>query len=84
MEHIIRREPQITGMVEVTRSFTYKWNRGNYESSDFFCSQKAECAAVDAAEVSEKLYAFCKAQVMKAVAELQREIPNQTARRNTA
>jgi hypothetical protein len=55
-------------LVEVARSYTFKLNVGNYESRDFFCSQKAECRPEDADLVSEKLYEFCKRQVMKAVA----------------
>ncbi len=61
------------GLVEVTRSFSYKLNAGNYESRDFFCSQKAECAPADAPAVSEKLYQFCKQQVMQSVAEWKKE-----------
>lgn len=55
-------------LVEVARSYSFKLNVGNYESRDFFCSQKAECRPEDADVVSAKLYEFCKAQVMKAVA----------------
>jgi hypothetical protein len=55
-------------LIEVARSYTYKLNVGNYESRDFFCSQKAECRPEDADLVSEKLYEFFKRQVMKAVA----------------
>jgi hypothetical protein len=56
-----------TPTVEVVRSFSWKLNVGNYESRDFFCSQKAECPASEAAEVSEHLHAFCKSQVLKAL-----------------
>lgn len=56
-------------LIEVARSYTYKLNTGNYESRDFFCSQKAECRPEDADLVSERLYEFCKRQVMKAVAQ---------------
>lgn len=56
-------------MVEVVRSFSYKLNCGNYESRDFFCSQKAECKAADAGTVSEALYQFCKSQVLASVRE---------------
>lgn len=66
---IIRREPRVTGRVEIVRSFSYKLNTGNYESRDFFCSQKVECAAEDAETISEKVYQFCKTQVLKAVHE---------------
>ncbi len=58
--------------VEVCRSFSFKVNRGNYESSDYFMSQKAECAFEDQEYVSAALHAFCKSQVMKAVNEDQR------------
>ena len=60
-------------IVEVARSFSYKRNVGNYESRDFFCSQKAECREDEAEEVSDKLHAFCKAQVLKSVAESRKE-----------
>jgi hypothetical protein len=55
-------------LVEVARSYTFKLNLGNYQTADFFCSQKAECRPEDADLVSDKLYEFCKRQVMKAVA----------------
>lgn len=53
--------------VEIARSFSYKLNAGNYESRDFFCSSKAECAIEDAPDISDRLYSFCKSQVMEAV-----------------
>lgn len=65
LDLIIRPKP--VTRTEVCRSFSFKVNRGNYESSDYFCSQKAECAVEDQAEVSTALYLFCKTQVMKAV-----------------
>ena len=55
--------------VVITRSFSYKLNRGNYESADFFCSQRAECFEADAEETSRKVYAFCKGQVLRDVNE---------------
>lgn len=58
----------ITGSwVEVARSFSFKLNVGNYESRDFFCSQKAECKPEDAEEVARALHAFCKKMVMEEV-----------------
>ena len=60
-------------LVEIARSFSYKLNVGNYESRDFFCSQKSECPENQAEEKSEALYQFCKQQVMKAVREYLRE-----------
>jgi hypothetical protein len=53
--------------VEIVRSFAYKLNAGNYESRDFFCSQKQECDEEDAFAVSSRLYQFCQQQVMSDV-----------------
>lgn len=61
------------GLVEVTRSFSFKLNVGNYESRDFFCSQKAECKPDDADKVSGLLHEFCKQQVLKAVQQAKTE-----------
>lgn len=69
----LRGKPKISGLVEVVRSFSYKANVGNYESRDFFCSQKAECRLEDADEVSERLHQFCKQQVLRAVNEYMKE-----------
>ena len=55
--------------VEVCRSFSYKLNVGNYESRDFFCSQKAECSIEDSQDISDRLNHFCRSQVMKAINE---------------
>jgi hypothetical protein len=54
-------------LVEIARSFSYKLNCGNYESRDFFCSQKAEVPFEEAEETSNALYHFCKSEVVKAV-----------------
>jgi len=64
----------IVERVEIARSFSFKLNCANhggmlYESQDFFCSQKAECAPEDAADVSEALYQFCKSEVRRNVKE---------------
>lgn len=56
-------------LVEIARSFSYKLNVGNYESRDFFCSQKVECPMSKSEEMSEKLYLFCRGQVLKEVQE---------------
>lgn len=80
---LIIRAPQTKPVlrVEIARSFSFKLNCANYggnqyESQDFFCSEKAECAIDDADDVSEMLYQFCKSQVRLAVkdaiAELQK------------
>lgn len=64
---ILKPAARVAGRVEIVRSFSYKLNVGNFESRDFFASQKAECDAEDAEEISERVYQFCKAQVMRAV-----------------
>ena len=61
----MNKEP--SNLVEIARSFSYKLNVGNYESRDFFCSQKAECKPEDAEKVSESLADFCKEEVVRAV-----------------
>ena len=58
---------------EISRSFSYKLNVGNFESRDFFCAQKTECSMADAEAMSERVYQFCKTQVLKAVREYQEE-----------
>jgi hypothetical protein len=63
---------------EISRSFAYKLNLGNYQSADFFMAQKAECSASDAEAVSEKLYQFCRSSVLRAVREYQQEINSAT------
>lgn len=67
-------EQKLVERVEIARSFSFKLNCANhgglqYESQDFFCSQKAECSPEDAPDVSEALYQFCKGEVRRAVAE---------------
>lgn len=73
MELLLKLPAKITGRVEIARSFSFKLNCGNYESRDFFASQKAECAIEDAEEVSAALHGFCKRQVLQAVQEYQHQ-----------
>ena len=73
MELLLKRPATITGRVEISRSFSYKKNVGNYESRDFFAAQRAECAAEDADAIGEALHAYCKRIVMQAVREYERE-----------
>lgn len=63
-----------TDLVEVCRSFSYKLNIGNYQSQDFFCSQKKAVPASEVEAASEALYQFCRRTVLKEVAEVQREL----------
>lgn len=68
-----RARDLVVGNVEVVRSFAYKLNCANhpggnqYEARDFFCSQKATCAPEDVGHISEALYQWCKAEVLRAV-----------------
>jgi ATP-dependent exoDNAse (exonuclease V) alpha subunit len=68
-------------LVEVARSFSRKLNLGNYQTADFFCSQKAEVLESEVVETSEALYKFCKEEVEKSVwdylAENQEKIPEE-------
>lgn len=54
-------------MIEICRSFSYKLNVGNFESRDFFMSQKGECKPADAEKVSEAMHEFCKKMVIRDV-----------------
>lgn len=60
-------------MVEVVRSVSFKLNLGNYQSMDFFCSQKAQCAADEVDSVSADLYDWCYDQVMDSVRDVKRK-----------
>lgn len=61
----------------VTRSFSFKLNLGNYQSADFFQSATAElpagCSVEEAGDIGEKVHQFCKSQVMRAVNEVRKE-----------
>lgn len=84
MEIPIIGAPRSLARVEITRSFSYKLNVGNYESRDFFCAQKAECSIDDADEVAERVHAFCKTQVMRSVREYQQEVAAQFSGKRSA
>jgi hypothetical protein len=56
-------------LIEVSRSFSFKLNIGNYQSLDFFCSEKTEYLESEREAKSQALYSFCKAEVMRAVQE---------------
>jgi hypothetical protein len=59
--------PTIRGMIEITRSFSYKLNVGNYESRDFFCSEKVSCYPEEAEAIAKTVHEFCQAQVIHSV-----------------
>lgn len=60
-------------LVEVVRSVSFKLNLGNYQSMDFFCSQKAQCQADEVDTVSADLYDWCYDQVMESVRDVKRK-----------
>lgn len=58
--------------VEVVRSYSFKLNCENhggpkYEARDFFASQKAECRPEDVKATGDRLFAFCRAEVLESV-----------------
>ena len=60
--------------VEIARSFSYKLNIGNYQTVDFFCSEKSEVPESQAVEKSEELYDFCKEEVRKSIVNFKVEL----------
>jgi hypothetical protein len=61
-----------TRLIGITRSFSYKLNLGDYQSADFFCSQRAECSPDMAQEVSRDLDQFCQDEVREAILQFKR------------
>ena len=59
-------------LIGITRSFSYKLNLGDYQSADFFCSQRAECDLSMATEVSRDLDQFCQDEVREAILNFKR------------
>ena len=56
-----------TRLIGITRRFSMKLNLGNYESAEFFASERAECSPEMAEEVSRDLDEFCKDQVLESI-----------------
>ena len=73
--------PEPKGTVSITRSFSMKLNLGNYESADFFCSERAECAPEDVEEISRGLDEFCKDQVSEAIRDFKERRARKEAQR---
>ena len=69
-----------TKVVEVVRSVSFKLNLGNYQSMDFFCSQKAQCPPDEVDSVSTDLYDWCYDQVMASV----KDVKEKQARKEAA
>ena len=68
----ITGKPADVRTVEVVRSVSFKLNLGNYQSMDFFCSQKAQCGADEVDSVSADLYDWCYDQVMESARKVKR------------
>ncbi len=69
-------EPWSVDMTEdIVRSFSGKIQcerfdpRMKYESREFFCSHKTQCRRGEEAATAERVYEFCKAQVLREMAE---------------
>jgi hypothetical protein len=77
-------EDERESYTEITRSFSYKISLENYggpryESLDFFCSQKVHCRTEEAEDASLAAYAFCRREVLNAVAEVKAGIREKSA-----
>lgn len=71
-------EPQ--KQVEIVRSFSFKLNLGNYQSADFFASQKAQVDVDNLDSASADLYEWCYEQVMESVKDVQRKQAEKAAK----
>lgn len=76
--HRIRVENE-DSMTEVCRSFSYKLNAqtyggAQYESRDFFCSEKTMCRKSEEEDASLAIFSFCKRQVLRDVRDYIEEI----------
>src|SRR3990167_1996753 len=60
-------------LVEIARSYSQKCNTENYESKDFFCSQKLEVPESEAEEASKRAFDFCYKQVQDDIQRLSEE-----------
>ena len=55
-------------LIEVCRSFSFKYNAGDYQMADFFCSEKEEVPVGEGKATSRRLFDFCKSEVENDVA----------------
>ncbi len=66
-------------ILEITSSFSFKKNLGNYETADFWFSAKAESVEGSERRIARTLHRFCKQEVVKALNEyLQEKNPPKT------
>lgn len=78
---LIGTPAQPSRTIEVCRSFAYKLNLGNYESADFFCSRKLQCAESDASWVSQQLFEECVEEIRDSIAKFKAERARKVAKR---
>lgn len=76
---------RISTRTEVVQSYSHTlshqfYGGHQYESSSFFCSQKAECDIKDAEEVGDVLYGLCRRQVLKQINNLIAELEDNDTR----
>ena len=64
----------MNNLTEISRSFSFKLNIGDYQNVEFFCNQKKSCPLEEAEATSKALYEFCRKQVMGEVREFKREL----------
>jgi hypothetical protein len=61
-------KPENLKVVEITRSYSRKVNLGNYQSEDYFCSQKAEVVEGDDIHAVSAWLAYqCKVEVESSI-----------------
>lgn len=53
--------------IEITRSYAQKVNMGNYQTKDYFCSAKCECALEDSSDISSMLDELVQGEVFKSI-----------------
>ena len=59
--------------MEISRSYSQKVKIGEYLTSDFFASAKAEVSADKIKEKSEELFELCYQEVMKSIEKFKKE-----------
>lgn len=78
---------RISPRTEVVESYSFKmsdqmYGGNQYESTDFFASQKVECAVEDEEVVADAIHEYCRARVLKRVRQRADELAAQRALRS--
>lgn len=53
--------------IEISRSYSQKVNIGNYQTKDYFCSARCECALIEVEKISEMLDDLVQNEVLKSI-----------------